>query len=40
MTTAVNGSNEKQTIINHIEAGYNDENYTEPMPNYKWWSYA
>lgn len=40
MTTSVNGSNEKQTIINHIEAGYNDENYTEPMPNYKWWSYA
>ncbi len=40
MTTAVNGPNEKQTIINHIEAGYNSDDYTEPMPNYKWWSYA
>lgn len=48
-TTAVNGPNEKQTIIDHIDAAYTREDdptteeneyYKEPMPNYKWWSYA
>jgi len=50
MTTAVNGPNEKQTIINHINDAYNGQvveqddgtsyTYIEPLPNYKWWSYA
>lgn len=44
-TTAVNGSNEKQTIMNHIEASYNyidddGRQVNEAIPDYKWWSYA
>ena len=34
-TTAVNGVNEKDVIKNHIQ-----ELYDEPIPDYKWWSYA
>lgn len=39
-TTAVDGPDEKQTIMDHIDASYNDENSTESIPDYKWWSYA
>jgi hypothetical protein len=48
MTTAVDGSEEKDTIIDHIESAYNntsvdkdDSSYhKEALPSYKWWSYA
>ncbi len=39
-TTAVDGPNEKETIMEHINTSYNDENSTESIPDYKWWSYA
>jgi len=43
-TTAVDGPDEKQAIIDHIEESYNytdeDGTHKEPMPDYKWWSYA
>ena len=46
---AVDGKNEKDTIIKHLEkCGYNtglDDNLNkihdnEPLPDWKWWSYA
>lgn len=40
LTTAVNGPNEKQTITNHINDAYNDADYTETLPDWKWWTYA
>ena len=44
-TTAVVGPDEKQTIMNHIEASYNyvdddGREVNESIPDYKWWSYA
>ena len=44
-TTAVDGPDEKNAIMNHIEASYNhyidDEGHecNESIPDYKWWSY-
>ena len=40
MSTAVDGSQEKDTIANHINTLYNDNDYTEPEPDWKWWTYA
>lgn len=46
LTTAIDGPDEKQTIIDHIEAGYNtNEDGTpkpakEAVPDWKWWTYA
>lgn len=36
VTTAVNGSQEKDAIANHIDKSYENE----IPPDYKWWSYA
>ena len=46
LTTAVDGPDEKQTIIDHIDGGYNtNEDGThktaeEAVPDWKWWTYA
>ncbi len=40
VSTAVDGVNEKDTIDNHIKDLYNDDDYTEAVPNWKWWSFA
>lgn len=39
--TAVDGEDEKQTIIDHIDASYNEEGKPEEAyPDFKWWSFA
>jgi hypothetical protein len=48
MTTAVNGESEKETIIKHVEDGYNntsvsadsEDYHKEALPDYKWESYG
>lgn len=41
MTTAADGEDEKQVIIDQINAGYNEEGKPEEVyPDYKWWSFA
>ncbi len=34
------GEKEKENIDKHIKDEYNDADYTEAVPNWKWWSYA
>ena len=37
---SVDGEDEQQTIIDHIDqCGYNDGG-NQPLPDWKWWSYA
>lgn len=38
-STAVNGTQEKATIENHIETYYNTVDEKEALPEYKWWTY-
>lgn len=41
LTTAVDGKDEKQTIIDHIDASYNEPGEPEEAyPDFKWWSFA
>lgn len=41
MTTAADGKDEKQVIIDHVNASYNEEGKPfEAYPDFKWWSYA
>lgn len=41
LTTAVDGKDEKQTIIDHIDASYNEPGESEEAyPDFKWWSFA
>ncbi|MBR1425309.1 hypothetical protein IJ579_07090 [bacterium] len=40
VTTAAAGKDEKDTIDSHIRSQYNDANYFEAIPDWKWWSYA
>ena len=45
VTTAVDGAKEKTKISEHIDDMYNDPTpgdnyYVEPVPNWKWWSFA
>ena len=40
ITTAVNGASEKDTIMSHVDTHYNDDDNTEPIPDWQWWTYA
>ena len=44
MTTAVDGSKEQEVIEEHVDQLYNHQennpDYTEPEPDWKWWTYA
>lgn len=40
INTAVNGSQEKDTIEDHIDQLYNHDGYVESVPDWKWWTYA